>query len=166
MIPAWRNSHGQLIWQLFETPFTAELEMDQNRAGDGMDLRNRYCWENSIDRDTRDMLQKEKPVSILEVMIALALRCQEEYMTQYDDSNPVEPWFGPMLESLGVADYSDRRYDPIAVDCALRAFLRRDYAPDGMGGLFYIPGTKEDMRKIEIWYQMLGWIDYCVTKGR
>jgi hypothetical protein len=165
MIPGWRMSHGQAVWQLFETPFTAAMELDENRAGDGMDLRNRYCWEYGVDPETREILQTAKPASVLEVMIALALRCQEEYMTRYDDLDPVEPWFGPMMESLGIAQYSDGRYDPIAVDCAVRAFLRRDYAPDGRGGLFYIPGAREDMRETEIWYQMLGWLDYYISTG-
>ena len=162
MIPDWRNGHGQMIGQLFETPFTAVLQMDENRAGDGMELRYRYCLENGLGIDERHILMDKKPVSVLEVMIALALRCHEEYMTYYDDPQPVEPWFGPMVESLGIAQYCDGCYDPIAVDCALRAFLRRDYAPDGRGGLFYIPGTKADMRETEIWYQMLGWLDYFI----
>ena len=40
---------------------------------------------------------------------------------------------------------------------AIKAFLDREYAPDGRGGLFYIPGIDIDMRQVEIWRQMMMW---------
>ena len=159
-IPSWRHSHGRLIWQMFETPFEFDMADDSNRAADGYSLRNRYCWEGGLNADKRSVLQAQRPCSVLEVAIAMALRGDEEYTTDYTEENPVDKWFGAMIRSLGVDRYDDINYDPIAVDIALRAMMKHDYLPDGRGGLFHVPGICDDMREIDLWEQMMAWIEY------
>jgi hypothetical protein len=45
------------------------------------------------------------------------------------------------------------------VDYVLDRFLDRDYEPDGRGGLFRVKHTDEDLRFVEIWYQMNWYLD-------
>ena len=97
MIPSLRTIYSRLIWKLFDTPFAPTLAMDLNRLGDGLTLRDRFIWERKGSEDDREWLRKHRPCSVLELMIALALRCEEEYMTGYTDLDPVGQWFSPML---------------------------------------------------------------------
>ena len=48
----------------------------------------------------------------------------------------------------------DARFDRDRVDDILARFLERDYARNGEGGLFTVNLCRQDMRSIEIWYQM------------
>lgn len=161
-IPGWRQTHSQLLRQLYETPFRVTLLMDENRVGDGLALRTRFAYDTSLPATDRETLKNLRPCGILEVMIALALRFEEEYMTNAVDEDPVGMWFAPMLNSLGLIADGDGAFerDRNRVSLILLLFLDRAYAPDGRGGLFYIPGVREDMREIEIWRQMMMWNAY------
>lgn len=166
MLPGWEETHSRLLWALYLTPFKYVVAMDENRQGDGLALRTRYGWQRGLSPEALDILRYEHRCSVLEVMIALALRCEEEYMTHYEDENPVGQWVGPMIESLGLAGYDDQHWNPMAVEEIIERFLERDYSPDGLGSLFYIPGAEEDLRQVEIWYQMLTWINWKTNGGR
>ena len=164
MLPSLRQSYSRLLWKLFDTPFVPSLPMDRNRLGDGLSLRDRFIWERkggcSSEADRNWLAAYTRPCSMLEMMIALALRCEEEYMTGYTDLDPVGQWFHPMLYSLQLSNQTDGRFDPIAVDCRLRDFMQRKYQPNGLGGLFYIPDCREDLRQVEIWYQAMTYLTY------
>ena len=41
----------------------------------------------------------------------------------------------------------------------LTKFMRREYDASGLGGLFALRYPKEDMRDIEIWYQMMSYLE-------
>ena len=47
-----------------------------------------------------------------------------------------------------------QRAEPI-----LARFMDRDYEPNGAGGLFTITRTSIDMRAIDIWYQLMSWLN-------
>jgi len=166
----WTATHSKLLRRLYETSFRVVLMMDENRVSDGLALRTRFVYETGLGSQERDMLKAGRPCSVLEGMIALALRFEEEYMAGYDEEeeDPVGKWFAPMLDSLGLIsdtdDVIDR--DDMRVSLKLTLFLDRAYRPDGLGGLFYIPGTEEDMREIEIWRQMMMWNIYMNNGGK
>ena len=161
-IPGWQQTHGKLLQALYETPFRVTLLMDENRVGDGLALRTRFVYETGRPISDRETLKNRRPCGILEVMIALALRFEEEYMRNTEDEDPVGMWFAPMLDSLGLMGDGDGVFekDQNRINLILLLFLDRAYAPDGRGGLFYIPGVQEDMREIEIWRRMMMWHAY------
>lgn len=157
-VPKWKYGYSLLLRHLYETPFRVTLLMDENRVGDGLSLRTRYVYEQQMSTIERDILKVRRPCSVLEVMIALGLRFEEEYMSpQATEENPIEAWFSPMIGSLGLADCDDLHYDPDVADFRILIFLDRVYRPNGLGGLFYIPNAHEDMREIELWQQMMLW---------
>lgn len=157
LIPKWQKNYSILLRSLYETPFRVTLLMDENRVGDGLSMRTRFVWEKHLGTTERDVLKRQRPCSVLEVMIGLAQRFEEEYMTQYSDENPIENWFGPMISSLGLDGYDDQHFDLYGFDRTMLTFFDRTYFPDGRGSLFYIPGTSTDMRRVEIWQQMMLW---------
>lgn len=146
--------YSKLLRRLNEIPFTYILPMDENRMDDGFDLRYRFGHECGYDdRDIANRLDISD-CSVLEMMVALAIRCEEGLMDDPDLGDRTSMWFRDMIENLGLTGMDDRRYNQQYVDAHIDIFLRRRYAPDGEGGLFRLKHATEDMRNVQIWYQM------------
>jgi hypothetical protein len=54
---------------------------------------------------------------------------------------------------------TDGHYDEIYVTEVIDRFINRKYEPNGKGGLFTIRNVKEDLRDVEIWYQMCWYLN-------
>ena len=148
----YEESYTMLLMQLFDTPFVYLLERDANRAHDGLDLRDRYSQDMGLDLDI------SSPCSLLEMMVALAIRCESDIMYEPERGDRTYIWFWMMIESLGIIDMTDRAFNKLRVKTVLMNLMDRNYAPDGKGGLFYVPGMN-DMQTKEIWYQMNTFLD-------
>ncbi len=142
-----------LLRSLHDTQFTFSLPRDGNRAEDGIELRYRFGDECDIPDPVIAACLDIRPCSVLEMMVALALRCEEQIMTDPEIGNRVGQWFWDMIVSLGLGRLP-RNFDSDYVYEVIQRFLNRDYDYDGHGGLFTIKNTDCDMRNMEIWYQM------------
>jgi len=154
-----RLSWRKLFRLLHETEFIYILEMDGNRADDGMDLRYRFAYESGYDERMIDDVFADQPCSLLEMMVALAQRCEEHITDDPDSGNRTGKWFFEMIESLGLMSMDDGHFDKVASADILVRFMRREYLPDGRGGLFTISNSGYDMRSAEIWYQMMWYLN-------
>ena len=105
------------------------------------------------------------PCSILEMMIALSLRCEEHIMDNPDAGNRTGQWFWNMLVSLGLGSMDDTEFDRDYVDMVLKRFLARDYQRNGRGGLFTVYDPRQDMRSMEIWYQLNCYLREIIREG-
>ena len=146
-----KKDYKQLFDYLFNREFTFCLDMDENRAKDGVDLRYRFSYEHDCD-DILDCLQ-DKPCSVLETIVALAIRMDESIMYDPELGSRTSEWFWTMINNLGLEDMTDDKFDYRYVENVIDIFLNREYEPNGRGGLFCL-NTTEDVRDIEIWYQM------------
>ena len=145
--------YNSLLLYLFEHDFVSKVEMDVNREVDGLDLRKRYFEEHESDKEAGS--QTIHPLcSFLEMMIALCLKCEEEIMTDDAEGDRTGQWFWEMIVSLGLGGMSDENFDEEKVDHIMDRFVNRKYEKNGKGGLFTVNGREEDMRKVDIWYQM------------
>lgn len=136
------RNYGQLLWQLHTTEFKVVVHLDDNRVADALEFRKTYFYA-SLDH----------PVTLLEVMVALAARLELDIMHGTSMRDRTSDWFWVMIESLGLINMTDEVYDEAVVAKVLRRFMRRRYSPNGKGGLFTIPNASTDMRKEQIWYQ-------------
>lgn len=149
-----RRPYYKLMRHLYEVPFTYFYGNDGDRAADGVHLRYRFGDENRYkDYEIANELD-QKPCSVLEMMVALALRCEESIMTDPDIGNRTPQWFWEMISSLQLDSMTDYVYDENLVDSKLTKFMSREYDKDGAGSLFYVKDSPVDMRTTEIWYQM------------
>lgn len=73
-----RLSYRKLLTHLHEVEFTYTLPMDGNRAEDGIDLRYRFGYENDYSEPMIASGLDDRPCSVLEMMIALSMRCEEQ----------------------------------------------------------------------------------------
>lgn len=151
---------------LFQTPFRySYIPMDGNRLEDGLRLRDRFGEENGYSQHQLTLLNGYE-CSVLEVMIALALRMEEETMASSEFGDRTNQWFWYMIISLGLSGMTDDNYNVDEVDFIVNRFLDREYEPNGAGSLFYVPNTKKDFRRIEIWYQMCEYLNQYIKEGR
>lgn len=157
---------GRLRWRklfrlLYETEFVYMLDIDANRADDGTDLRYRFAYECGLMAADVKRYLDIQPCSVLEMMVALASRCEEQIMDNPDNGDRTGKWFFQMVESLGLMGMDDSRFDKEAARDILYRFMRREYDESGHGGLFALryPNSKIDIRQIEIWYQMMAYLE-------
>ena len=155
-----RSSYHSLLRFLHDTPFRYEdkPEMDENRAMDGIDLRYRFGYENNIPYPQIAAEIDDMPCSFLEMLIALAFRC-DDIMDDRACGDRLSEWFWTMLNSLGLAKMNDARFDKTEAINIINRFARNNYDPDGHGGLFTIKNCKEDLRRKEILWQMYRYLD-------
>ncbi len=153
-------SFRKLLMYLHDTEFTYLIPRDENRAKDGENLRYRFSlacgYEHSYLAIT-NMLSG--PCSVLEMMVALAIRCEEEIMDDPSLGDRTAQWFWRMITSLGLGSMVDERFDRHLVHDVVERFLSREYEPNGKGGLFTIRNCEYDLRDVEIWYQQCWYLD-------
>lgn len=147
-------SYRKLFMQLHNTEFRYFIPRDENRAEDGICLRHRFADE--CISAAEDYLTG--PCSVLEMMLALSIRC-EEIMDDPAYGDRTTQWFWDMVTNLGLGSMSDSQYDKDYVDDVLERFLNRHYELDGKGGLFRVRNCNDDLRDVEIWVQMLWYLD-------
>lgn len=154
------RSYYDLFRYLNTVTFEPIVLMDTNRADDGLALRyNKYGARKKLsNKELMDAFQG-KPCSMLEMMIALAQRCDETIMYDYELGDRTAVWFWKMIENLGLSGMYDPYFDALQAGHIMYIFMNRHYEKDGTGGLFKIHDDTKDMRYIEIWYQMHFYLD-------
>lgn len=142
------RSRKKLLLTLLNTEFIPVLENDENRIEDAKDIRYQFGH-----------LMVSHRIGVLEIMVALANRAEQSIMRDDDIGNRTTYWFMMMLRSLGLEDMTDEVFNERVVNCILDSFIKREYAPNGSGGLFTVRPPHRDMRKLELWDQLCLYLD-------
>lgn len=153
------TSYGRLLRYLFSITFTYTIAMDGNRAEDGTDLRYRFADENDYAHPIIASYLDDRPCTVLEMMVALAIRCEDHIMEDITIGDRTGQWFWNMIVSLGLSGMTDSRFDERKAEKIMENFLNRTYSRNGKGGLFTTSNSKIDMRTTEIWYQMFAYLE-------
>ena len=96
--------------------------------------------------------------------VALAMRMEDQLLDEEHDYDRTSEWFWMMIKNLGLDIYDDENYNQydsnkIISDTVTR-LNERTYRRNGTGGLFPLIGkVSKDQRKLEIWYQMMSYLD-------
>lgn len=145
-----RQTHRVFLAHLHQTPFVARFGNDVDRAADGRALRGEFLGGYDVGGAFG-----AADCSVLEMLVAFSRRAAYESYGEADD------WFWHMLGNLGLADCTDDRYgewNEDEVNRALVVFMRRQYLPNGQGGLFPVRFTRQDQRRVELRYQLSTYI--------
>ena len=145
-----------LMRQMFRTKFDWFVPNDDNRATDGMALRNRFMFERDIKDPDTEWLSLD--CSFLEMLIALSERLA------FNMNVSVPNAFWHMMHNLGFDElYSDDNFfEPDDVEDVLGRVVWRNYSEDGSGGIFPLNNPDHDQREIELIYQMYS---YALEQG-
>lgn len=151
-------NYTKLLTFLNETPFTYILPRDENRYSDGIGLRYRFGRETDIREAVVANFVDRYECSVLEMLIALCLRCEESIMSNERYGDRTGQWFWNMLVNLGLGKMTDDHFDIQEARAIVSRFLNRQYGPNGEGGIvrLYDHG---DLRNIEIWYQVMWYLN-------
>jgi len=151
-----RSNRKRLEQKLMNTEYVPLLERDENRAADGEDLKYRFAYENGY-----EYYEVEDAIgcgcSMLEMMVALCLRCQDYISACEGDRTVARELFNEQLSSMGLARYTDRNYDEERVSELLARFM------DGYGNLF--GGESDRPRTTELWTQAMHRLDEMIFEG-
>ena len=158
--PNPRHSHWLLAETLHNIPFWWSVPNDDNRAVDGMQLRDAFCDEvGSLEGETFIF----ESCSVLEMLIALAARASYDTDGLVPGMN-TEEWFWLFMQNLGISarDMNDEQFDLIRdtafIKGTIERLLGRKYKANGHGGLFPMVKPKSDQRKVELAYQLAAYL--------
>jgi hypothetical protein len=149
-----RLSYRKLLSHLHDIEFIYIIGLDGNRAEDGIDLRYRFGYERGYDDPMIATYLDDRPCGVLEMLVALAMRCEEHIMADPDVDDRTGRWFWGMIVNLGLGSMYDAKFDKKYTDGVILKFLNREYERNGEGGLFTVEHCGYDLRNVEIWYQM------------
>lgn len=153
-------SFNKLLMHLHSVNFKYTIKKDQNRAEDGKSLRWRFIRSQEYTEDPNKLLgYLDGPCSVLEMMIGLSIRCEEDIMDDPEFGDRTAQWFWGMIVNLGLGSMTDIRYDKRKIDDTVTRLLKREYEPNGEGGLFTIRDCDRDLRTVEIWFQFCWYLD-------
>ena len=80
------------------------IDNDINRADDGKHLRYEFASERSY---SNYYPIDNRPCSVLEMLIALAIRINDEIMWNPDYGDKTAAWFWEMIDNLGLGNLDD-----------------------------------------------------------
>lgn len=149
-----REKYSELLFVLYRTEFYWTIARDRNRAIDGLDLRGKY------ERDTGEYCDAEGGCSVLEMLIALAIRCEKELMYDPELGDRTDLWFWMMIENLGLDEFDSGIYEDSPaffeeeIQYILERFMDRKYGKNGEFCAFPISFFDPNFRKMELAYQL------------
>lgn len=150
--------YSKLMSFLYDKEFVYTISLDENRAEDGINLRYEFGREMNISSEIIFSSISDCPCKILEMMVALSMRCEEHIMSNSEFGDRTGNWFWGMIKNLGLHTMTDKCFNVQKAENIIKRLITHDYAPNGEGGLFTVD-CGHDLRKTEIWYQMCWYLD-------
>lgn len=151
------GSYAKLMDCLYSLEFIALYPNDRNRCQDGIEMRFRFAevFGQGIYtyHDVYNYLINNH-CSVLEMMIALARRCEDHIMGDPDIGDRSGVWFFEMVRTLHLDQMTDENFDISYVEQVVKNLIEHNYARNGDGGLFSVRNQEIDMPRAEIWHQL------------
>lgn len=152
-----------LIRELYTTPFEWVLDLDENRAEDGIILRGFF---HNPDGSTALDTFADKPCSILEMLIALSEK-MDYLMSDDGRGDRTRLWFWEMIENLGLDIFADVFFsEPFGEDMKRLSqlhnicdrWMHREFNYRGYGSPFPLKDPHRDQREQHLIDQMNDYI--------
>lgn len=111
------RNYTLLLDELYDIPFRYVVPSDQNRIEDAYALRSEFL-------DSYDWPRITNKASVLEVLIALARKIDEDLMYDEEFGDRTEEWFWVMVRNLGIC-LSNSHYDSQFVEERVNQWMDR-----------------------------------------
>ena len=153
-------TYRRLLMHLHTIEFRWTIKDDSNRANDGVSMRWRFAQETGRERYYEEISEcLAGPCTVLEMLVALAVKCEENIMDDPNYGNRTGQWFWKMITNLGLSTMYNNKFDKKIVNIVIEKFLDREDEPNGQGGLFVIRNCRKDLREVPIWQQLCWYLD-------
>lgn len=144
------RKHIFLVSALTKVEFIPRHPMDENRAIDGLELRDDFEYE------TGDYLDKSSGLlpqcSMFEMLAALAIRCENQLMRNLSLGDRTSKWFFEFLNNLGLLDCDKKDIRNIC-----------DEFMDGTLEMFPLKKRGIKQKNEQIWKQLTAYINENYT---
>ena len=151
----YEHSYRKLMEYLYSRQFTSNYANDMNRIQDGIEMRFRFIEAFAGPYTYHDVYKYlTHDCNMLEMMVALARRCEDHIMGDPDIGDRSGGWFLGMIRNTHLDEMDDGAFDIRKVERMVDNIIDHNYAKNGDGGLFSVQNPNVDMRNAEIWYQM------------
>lgn len=157
-----RLTYRKLLYCLYNIEFTYLIDLDENRAQDGIEFRYDFGYYRGYSDSIISKYLDIRPCNMFEMMVALAHKGEEMIMDDSNYGDRTGQWFWNMIVSLGLGKMNDLNFDEDYVYRTVYRFLDRNYEPDGEGGLFTIRDCQDDLRDVEIWTQYMWYLNTVI----
>ena len=128
--------------------------MDQNRAEDGLELRQDFEYETGEYLDKTSGLMPK--CTFFEMLAALSIRCENQLMRNVDAGDRTSKWFFEFLDNLGLTKYTVSKWKGHSGEEI------RDIVEDEMSGrciMFPLQKHVINQRNEQLWKQMTAYIN-------
>lgn len=146
------EDYRELLKYLNTFEFKAVIITDENRFDDVRYLRDRFNY-----------ISDSSP-SVLELLVSLAVKCDEDLMYDKEKGERIANWFWMFLQNANITKWNDtmvkyNKEDFLEdVSTWVDIFINRKYSRNGRGGGIFPTNTRKDVRKLDLWYQMNNYI--------
>lgn len=150
-----------LLQYMYDTPFTYTVWKDESRAVDALDFRAKYVeWRHLSELEASELgpAEDKSAPSVLEVLVAMCVRVETRIMRNEEKGDRTAEFFWNIMSCLGIAHLNDNMFDSAEVEAAMQRLLNRTYEYNGVNGPFYIENPREDLRKVDLWYQFMWYL--------
>jgi len=142
-----------LMEELHNIDFKFVIERDESRLKDGLALR----YDFFDDYPNISGANFTKPCSVLEMLIGLAIRIDNEYIGDPGNPHP-EYFFWDMIHNLGLDIYDNDHFNKENVREKVQIWMNREFKSDGTGSIFKLKNVTFDFRNVEIWQQAMAYL--------
>ncbi len=148
------EGYESMLLQLHMVDFYSDIWLDENIINDV------YCFRERMGRDYDG--PRGKP-SVFEVLVVLAVLCEERIMHDDEKGNRTADWFWDIMDNLGLSRYDNTHYNSRTsekISDIIDIFLEKDYDANGHGGgAFSCEHPMKDMRLTALWEQLNYWLN-------
>ena len=150
-------AYSQVLSALFRAPFVPSYPGDENRIGDIRELRSSFSNEVKLSNIEYLEIQEMQPM-MLELMVTMATRINN-FASEDDD---ISKYFWDMMESLGLKNMDDSKFNYSDVQKRIDIFTNRKYEANGKGGLFWIKKFNDsgyNAPMVDLWTQSQAYLN-------
>lgn len=152
------DNYSKLLNTLDSMEYRYDIYMDENREGDGINMRYLFARTNYGRNAVNDICEDlARPCTVYEMMLGVAYKLNKTLWLTHNEFD-LGSYLWDMIQSLGLDIYTDDAYDEGAVVSAVTKALNHDYDPDtGAGGFFTVSQhnhVNKDLREVELWILM------------
>lgn len=148
------QSYDRLLKILYQKEFYSLINYDENRAKDGIHLRD--IWQSANNLSEEDIAFGVSKV--LEVLIGISKRVWHEICgSKWAEQLRPSDIFWILLENLGLEKFLDEYLAAgmfEEINEILLNWVERRYERNGLGGIFPVMRASKNMRNLELWDQM------------
>jgi hypothetical protein len=144
-VPTPSLTYWKLFRKLYSTEYVWLVSGDDNRAEDGLELREEFLTEARLPDEPG---WRHGLCSVFEMLVAFSRRAE------FNAGETPYFWFWHFLENLGLREANDAsNISEEEIDEILYNFVWRGYDENGQGGICPMDFATNDQRRVEVWYQ-------------